>query len=94
MGTLSLGTCWVISLPSIYLTSSVWGRSLIREVMILLAVPQDRDPITDAIDLFQPVRNIDDGQAFLLGPLQKREKLVGCLMIQPGRGFIENQDAG
>ena len=57
-------------------------------------VPQDSDAITDTIDLLKPVRNIDDGQAFLFGPLQEREKLVGCLVIQPCRGFIQDQDAG
>ena len=56
------------------------------------SVAQNRDAIRELEDFFQPVRDVDDGNALGLETTYQREELCGLLTRQVGCGFIEDEE--
>ena len=58
-----------------------------------LAVAQDRDAIRKLEHFFQPMGNIDNGDALGLQTTNQREELRSLLAGEIGRRFVEDQEA-
>ena len=58
------------------------------------AVAQNRDVVGQLLDLGQPVRDVDDSDAFLTKPFDEVEQLLDVLLLERLRGFVEHQHLG
>ena len=56
------------------------------------AVPQDRDPVADLVDLVQEVGHKDDADSLGLQVAHQAEELLHFIVVQGGGRLIQDQD--
>ena len=86
------GKMSVISRPTMYLTSSIGGRSLGRHGGDVFAVLEHRDPVGDREDLLQPVRDEHHRHTPIAQRAQRGEEELDLALVQGGGGFVQNEE--